>query len=60
MIDQDKCHAIQHHADEPLDLLFWSSFAQMGLFPMGVITTALHIVFVLAQAACLRKGQALA
>ena len=36
------------------NILFWSSFVQLGLVLMGVVTTALHIMFAVAQAACLR------
>jgi hypothetical protein len=38
------------------NILFWSSFVQQGLLSMGVITTALHLIFVAAQAMCLRDG----
>ncbi len=37
------------------NLLFWSSFVQQSLVPVGVVTTALHIVFVVAQFVCLRR-----
>jgi hypothetical protein len=36
------------------NLLYWSSFVQLNVIPMGVITTALHIVFVIAHWTCLR------
>ena len=39
------------------NLLFWSSFVQQDLLGVGVVTTALHIVFVGAQAICLRGGR---
>lgn len=38
------------------NVLFWSSFVQQGLVTVGIVTTALHIVFVVAQAICLRRG----
>jgi hypothetical protein len=38
------------------NILFWSSFVQQDLLLMGVITTAPHIIFVAAQAICLRAG----
>ena len=36
------------------NLLYWSSFVQLSLVPMGVITTVLHFVFVIAHWLCLR------
>ncbi len=39
------------------NLLYWSSFVQLNVIPMGVITTVLHIVFVSAHWICLRRGQ---
>ena len=36
------------------NILFWSSFARMDLVVVGIVTTALHIILVVAQAACLR------
>ncbi len=36
------------------NLLYWSSFVQLNVIPMGVITTVLHIVFVIAHWMCLR------
>jgi hypothetical protein len=39
------------------NILFWSSFAQMDLVRVGIVTTALHIIFVVAQAACLRVAR---
>jgi hypothetical protein len=36
------------------NLLYWSSFVQLNVIPMGVITTVLHIVFVIAHWTCLR------
>lgn len=38
------------------NLLFWSSFVQQNLIPVGVVTTALHVVFVVAQSLCLRRA----
>jgi hypothetical protein len=38
------------------NVVFWSSFLQLDVFTVGVATTALHIVFVCAQAVCLRFG----
>ena len=34
------------------NLLFWSSFQQLGVIPMGIITTSLHAVFAVLNAAC--------
>jgi hypothetical protein len=39
------------------NLLFWSSFLQLNVLPMGVFTTLLHIVFVIAHGSCLRAGK---
>ena len=39
------------------NILFWSSFVQQGLVIVGVMTTALHIAFVVAQATCLGGGR---
>jgi hypothetical protein len=36
------------------NLLYWSSFVQLNVIPMGVITTVLHIVFAIAHWTCLR------
>ena len=36
------------------NLLYWSSFVQLNVIPMGVITTVLHIAFVIAHWTCLR------
>ena len=38
------------------NLMFWSSFLQLDVLMIGVVTTALHIIFVGAQAACLWRG----
>jgi hypothetical protein len=38
------------------NLLFWSSFVQQNLVTVGVVTTALHLIFVVAQATCLRSS----
>ena len=38
------------------NLLFWSSFLQLDVLMIGVVTTALHSVFICAQAACLWRG----
>jgi hypothetical protein len=35
------------------NLLFWISFVQQDLVIMGVVTTALHVVFVAVQGTCL-------
>lgn len=35
------------------NLMFWSSFLQLDVLMIGVATTALHIIFTGAQAACL-------
>lgn len=35
------------------NLIFWSSFVQLDVLTVGVVTTALHIIFVCAQAGCL-------
>jgi hypothetical protein len=42
------------------NLLYWSSFIQLDVVPMGVITTILHIVFVIAHCMCLRRSPSLA
>ncbi len=36
------------------NLLYWSSFVQLNVVPMGVVTTVLHLVFVIAHWLCLR------
>ncbi|MES2959566.1 MAG: hypothetical protein V4792_15350 [Pseudomonadota bacterium] len=36
------------------NLLFWPTYAALGLVAAGSVTTALHIAFVAAQAACWR------
>jgi hypothetical protein len=38
------------------NILFWSSFLQLDVLMIGVVTTALHIVFICAQAVCLWRG----
>src|SRR3712207_4201410 len=38
------------------NLMFWSSFLELDVLMIGVVTTALHIIFVGAQAACLWRG----
>ena len=38
------------------NLLFWASFIQQDLLTVGVVTTALHLIFVVVQAICLRVG----
>jgi hypothetical protein len=38
------------------NLLFWSSFLRLDVLMIGVVTTALHIVFIGTQAACLWQG----
>ena len=37
------------------NLMFWSSFLQLDLPTVGIVTTALHIAFVSAQAVCLSR-----
>jgi hypothetical protein len=37
------------------NILFWSSFVQQGVVPVGIVTTALQIAFVAAHATCLRR-----
>ena len=37
------------------NLLYWSSFVQLNVIPMGVITTVLHIALVIAHWLCLRR-----
>lgn len=37
------------------NIIFWSSFLQLDVLMVGVITTALHIIFASAQAVCLRR-----
>ena len=39
------------------NILFWPSFIQQNLVMVGVVTTALHIIFIVAQAICLRGGR---
>ena len=36
------------------NVLFWSSFTQQGLVSVGIVTTILHIVFVVTHAVVLR------
>jgi hypothetical protein len=38
------------------NLLFWSSFVQQDLLRVGIVTTALHVIFVVAHAVCVRVG----
>ena len=38
------------------NVLFWSSFLKQGLLAVGIVTTALHATFVVAQAICLRRA----
>ncbi len=38
------------------NLIFWSSFLQLDVLMIGVVTTALHSIFICAQAACLWRG----
>jgi len=35
------------------NIMFWSSFLQLNVVMVGIVTTALHIIFVAAQALCL-------
>lgn len=37
------------------NLVFWSSFVQLNVVMVGVVTTVLHILFVCAQGVCLYK-----
>ena len=37
------------------NLLYWSSFVYHGLLPVGIVSTVLHIILVVAHAACLWK-----
>ncbi len=37
------------------NLLYWSSFVDLALVPMGVITTVLHVVFVGGHVICRRQ-----
>ena len=39
------------------NLLFWSSFLKQDLLAVGIVTTALHMIFVVAQAKCLRRAR---
>jgi len=38
------------------NLLFWSSFVHHGVVVVGIVTTALHAVFVVAHASCLQRS----
>ena len=38
------------------NLMFWSSFLQFDVLMIGVVATALHIIFIGAHAACLWHG----
>jgi hypothetical protein len=38
------------------NLIFWSSFLRLDVLTIGVVTTALHILFICAQAVCLWRG----
>jgi len=38
------------------NLVFWSSFLRLDALMIGVVTTALHIIFIGAHAACLWHG----
>lgn len=40
------------------NLLFWSSFVQLNVIPMGFITTILHAIFVAVHGRCLRSTAA--
>jgi hypothetical protein len=40
------------------NLLYWSSFVQLDLVAVGVVTTVLHVVFSAAHAVCLRRRSA--
>ena len=39
------------------NVLFWNSFVMQDLVPVGLVTTAFHVVFVAAQGACLWAGR---
>ena len=41
--------AIAHTLLGTCNLVFWPIFAEWGLVPMGVISTAMHVVFVVLQ-----------
>ena len=38
------------------NLMFWSSFLELDVLMIGVVTTALHSVFICAHATCLWRG----
>jgi hypothetical protein len=38
------------------NLMFWSSFVQLDVLTVGIVTTAMHIIFSCAQAVCLWFG----
>ena len=40
------------------NLLYWSSFVELNMIGVGVITTVLHVVFVAAHSVCLRRSLA--
>jgi len=38
------------------NLLFWSSFVHQNVVMVGIVTTALHVLFVAAHSVCLQRG----
>ena len=40
------------------NLLYWSSFVELDMIGVGIITTVLHVVFVAAHSVCLRRSLA--
>ncbi|HKR61961.1 MAG TPA: hypothetical protein VJS64_19900 [Pyrinomonadaceae bacterium] len=58
LIDRQLWHALGlsiHLLLGTANLLFWSSFLQLDVLIVGIVTTALHFIFVGAQAVCLRR-----
>ena len=39
------------------NLLFWQSFVQLDMIPVGIVTTVLHAGFVVAHLLCLPRGE---
>lgn len=37
------------------NILFWASFVQHGVVPVGIVTTILHGVFVVGHTICMRR-----
>ena len=42
------------------NMLYWSSFVEMDMIRLGIVTTLLHAVFVAAHSVCLRRSVAAA